>query len=243
MLFVGATVDSFLAKDLGALLNPAESGRSKTGSVAGVDFEYRAMGGGQSTKGWAPQLWVYGRTMHGIRSVEVDCSQAIQADLCAAAAAPGSTAATAGSQFVWILRNASSVEAFAGLRLEFLTLRAHGDAGKLYAKTELGFLSIAGAGGDVADSHQKLALGAVLTNGHFQGSLFEIGAGRSDVFRVHPGRRVKVRGMLTWASGVLAEKGVRPFLEMTVDSDFGSGADSVRTTYGLSLDVDRMLGR
>jgi hypothetical protein len=35
----------------------------------------------------------------------------------------------------------------------------------------------------------------------------------------------------------MTKHGMQPFLEMTVDSDFGRGADSVRTYYGFNFDL------
>ena len=36
--------------------------------------------------------------------------------------------------------------------------------------------------------------------------------------------------------------GVRPFAQMTVDSDCGSHADSIQTYVGLNFDLDRIFG-
>jgi len=40
----------------------------------------------------------------------------------------------------------------------------------MYFKSELGFMTIIGSGGDLVDSHQRIALGALATNGRFRGS-------------------------------------------------------------------------
>jgi hypothetical protein len=142
--YTGASIDTFAAQDLNSYLNPNESGKIKTGYIAGVDFAYRALGTPDSRK---PQLWIYGETVHGKRSSDVDCSGTQKPEVCTLA---GFTPSNQQAQFLYILRNADSLEAFAGLRLEFLTLqRGSGAAAKLYAKTELGFFDVSGSGADV----------------------------------------------------------------------------------------------
>lgn len=51
-------------------------------------------------------------------------------------------------------------------------------------------------------------------------------------------------GYLTWKPGwkSLDAAGLRPFVQMTVDSDYGPGADSIQTYVGLSFDLDRIFG-
>jgi hypothetical protein len=237
--YTGASIDSFAAQDLNKYLNPGDSSTKKLGYIAGVDFGYRALGKNES----GPQLWLYGQTVHGQRSAEVDCSGAkeSQPDACGL----GDFLPRPGA-FLSILRNASSLEAFGGARLELLTLRPESDnASKLYVKSELGFFTISGAGGDVFDSHQKAAVGLAFSNGLFRNSYLETGWGKSDVFTFHPGRRFKLDGYLEWdflgENSTLARHGMRPFIEITLDSDFGKGADSVRTFYGFNFDLDKLM--
>jgi len=66
--------------------------------------------------------------------------------------------------------------------------------------------------------------------------------GKTDLFQTHPGRRFKVDGYLTWdINRSMKRWGLSPFLEMTVDSDFGPGSDSVRTYYGFNFDLGKIL--
>jgi hypothetical protein len=240
--YTGASIDSFAAQDLQKYLNPSASGTKQLGYVAGADFAYRLIGIRESN---LPQLWVYGETLHGQRSAEVDCSQKTengalpeQCDLDGFKPKPGA--------FIGILRNSSSLEAYSGLRFEFLTLHAGGDhPTKLYLKSELGFFTVAGSGGDVFDSHQKLALGLLDTKGAFRDSYLETGWGKSDVFSDRRGRRFKVDGYLTWDLGGkcswMRKLGMKPFLQITLDSDLGPGADSVRTFYGFNFDLKHLV--
>lgn len=244
--YTGASIDSFAAQDLNNYLNPGDSSTKKLGYIAGIDFQYRLIG---SPKG-SQQLWVYGETIHGQRSADVDCTPKPDPKDSTKTVVPaqcglltGNTLTPNPGAFLGILREASSLEAYTGLRWEFLTLHGNGqNAAKLYAKSELGFFTIAGSGHGVFDSNQRIALGAVATNGNYNGSFLEAGWGKTDYFHVHPGRRFKVDGYLTWDLGGAAGRwmkvhGWRPFIEMTVDSDFGPGADSVRTYYGFNFDL------
>src|SRR5262245_54839486 len=77
--FTGLGIDSFAAKDLDQYLNPDVSGTIGERYVAGFDFEYRLAGKGTLTAG---QLWIYGETVHGLRSSDVDCSANPSAPVC-----------------------------------------------------------------------------------------------------------------------------------------------------------------
>src|SRR5262249_30646474 len=144
-------------------------------------------------------------------------------------------AATAGKQLVYLLRNASSLEAHVGFRVEFLPLNPNGaHPARVYIKAQAGFLSIAASGGDVFDVHH-VGLGALSTGGRFEGSYLEFGYGRNDVFRINRYQRAVVDGYLTWGMGRLGKVGIKPFVQMFVDSDVGPGADSVQSFVGLNL--------
>jgi hypothetical protein len=97
-------------------------------------------------------------------------------------------------------------------------------------------------GGDIVDDHLKFGLGAIMTNGTFKHSYLEAGYGKSDLFAIHRGRRVKIDGYLEWQlpGDNRFSRAISPFLELTVDSDFGRGSDSVRTYYGLNFDIKEL---
>jgi hypothetical protein len=84
----------------------------------------------------------------------------------------------------------------------------------------------------------------VAAKGLFRDSFLETGWGKSDIFRLHAGRRFKIHGYLSWDLGGedswLARHGMKPFIEITVDSDFGKGADSVRSYYGFNFDLGKL---
>ena len=239
--YTGVVIDNFAAQEQNRLNYPADLAGVKGSYVAGVDFGYRLFGDASNTRPFkGSQLWVYGETVHAQRSADVNCNQQPQPEVCSLAT--GGSPANPNNAFLAVLRNATSLEAYSGLRLEFLTLqRKSADAARLYLKSELGFLAITGAG-RLIDSHQRIALGAISTNGKFEGSYLEAGYGRTDLFQTHRGRRFKMDGYLTWdLNQWMKTRGLRPFLEMTVDSDFGPGSDSVRTYYGFNFDLGKIL--
>jgi hypothetical protein len=228
-IFTGLSVDSFAAKDLRLYINPGDSSEVREQLVAGFDFAYRMA----EWAGSGRQLWIYGQTVHGVRSGEADCGAANAAsDICAAATLdrddPGDFSAPLA-----IFRKANTFEAFMGLQGEFLTLRGgSGVASKLYLKAQLGLLTVAGRGGDVVDMHHG-ALGLIMTTGDMAGSYVEIGYGTNELFLTNP-HRWKIDGFITFGSRSAA---VKPFAEVVIDADFNDGADNIQSFFGLDIDV------
>ena len=125
--YVGAAIDNFAPASVGGhtttpggYLNPEKGGTSSTRTVAGIDFEFRAVGDQQSAR----QLWLVGGTVHGVRSGDVDCT-----------AAPNDrppVCQTLGTRFglqnpsaafLYALEHATSFEAYLIPRWEFATLQ------------------------------------------------------------------------------------------------------------------------
>lgn len=235
--YTGLSVDAFAAGDLNRYLNPNSSGRIRTRVVGGVDFAYRLIG----KAGDGLQAWIYGETVHGVRSTDVNC----MADSTLAVCEQNPfDPINAPDRFLAIVRNATSLEAFAGVRLEFLRVQL-GDVheARAYFKGQIGFLSVDGGGGDVADAHH-VAIGVTLvSDGGFQDSYLEAGFGRTDLFQERPGRRFKFDGLLSWKVNFLSDKlGIFPFAQITVDADFADGPDSIQSYFGLDLDMRCLLG-
>jgi hypothetical protein len=234
--FLGLGIDSFAATDLRRYLNPNDSGGVEERLVGGIDFEYRVLGNKELA---GLKLWVLGETVHGLRSAEVDCQAAPAAEVCQPFL---EQLANPGAPTLFLLRKATSLEAFLGLRFELAIIqRADADAAKLYLKAQAGFLTVAKSGGDVLDSHH-VGLGLLAVKGRFAGSYLEVGFGRSDVFLEHTRRRLKIDALLSMGkaggSGV-----IRPFVQFTVDSDLGSGADSIQSFLGVDFEVGRLFGK
>lgn len=228
--YFGLGIDSFAASELQKYLNPESSNRKLERGVGGFDFAYRLMG----QSGQDHQLWVYGETVHGVRSADLDLSSM---DSLAAFRLTG--VANPGERTLYILRNATSLEAFAGLRWEFHQIRRN-DASAVatvYAFGQYGLLTVAGGGGDVLDI-AAYGLGVRCIGGRLNGSSLEVGGGRSDFFVEHPDRRLKVSGVLEWTNDLMEQRGMSMFTELHVDSDVGRGSDSVQSYLGFAFDLE-----
>ncbi len=231
--YFGLAIDTFAASEKRLYLNPDSASGKQERAVGGIDFEYRLYG-----KPANPfQLWVYGDSMHGMRSAEIDCSANGNADffLCRQGRLNYQTfrGRDPAADLLLMIRNASSLEGMTGLRFEFLTLNKNGsDPGNLYFKAQAGFLDVAGSPGGALAEHQ-LALGAIATNGFFQGSYIEGGWGRSDLFTTHRHGRKKMDAFLTWKF----VGAIRAFAQVTVDTDLGPGSDSIQSYVGLDFDL------
>lgn len=232
--YTGLSIDAFAADSLRRYLNPEQSGNTRERLVAGFNFGYRLLG--DST---GRQLWLYGETIHGVRSADVDCQENPDLPLCQQnpfdpTNAPEKTLA--------ILREATSLEAFVGLRWEFLTIQDDtDDVAALYVKGQAGFLTVSEFGGDLVDVHH-VGAGLTVTGGDYAGSYIEFGFGRTDLYKENSGRRLKVDAYLSWTVGLFEAFGAYPFAEITVDSDFGKGSDSVQSYLGIDFSLDCLLG-
>lgn len=242
-LYLGEAVDSFAGDETINYLNPDASGDEKRREVGGIDFEYRLWGAPDTKSSGRlgkTQLWVFGETVHGVRSRDVDCSLESNKNLSICTEAGFSTEDPQG-RFVYMLRNASSLEAFAGFRWEFLPLQSGNDSqAAMYLKTQFGFLTVEGGGGDVVDLHHA-GIGAKAVSGPFRSSHLEIGYGRNDLFLRNRNSRFKIDGYLSISPKAipiirkLAGESVRPFAQIVADVDLGTGSDSVQSYFGLDF--------
>ena len=204
--FGGIAIDTFAAPETLRYLNPGAANGLQERGVGGFSFAYRVR----------EKLWVYGETVHGVNSADVNNNLTVAAQT---------------ANLLYILRNATTLEGFTGFRYEFLPLQP---PASLYLKAQSGFLKVSGAPGNALGAG-VVASGAIVTNGIFTGSYLEAGWGWSDVFQVNPRRRLKVTGYLQKDLG----RGVSMFVEMLVDTDLGPGSDSLQTYVGLNFDLRR----
>jgi hypothetical protein len=241
--YIGLAIDTFAGDDTLSLLyrNPGSSGQVKERAVGGFDFAYRLLGDKTPMVREGPRhhqsLWVYGETVHGVRSADVDCKKNPDLPVCQASLTIATDPAT---QIYYILRNATSLEGYVGLRWEFKELQFDSSTpAHLYLKAQAGFLSIAGASGGTYALHH-LALGAIATKGRFQNSYLEAGWGRSDTFVRLQHRRVKVDGFLEWQiPKVTQSTGLSAFTQLFVDTSLGRGGNAIQTYIGINYDLDR----
>ena len=233
--FIGSAIDNFAAGDLQKYLNPDASSdvRSFERAIGGIQFAWRLRGGATDDH----QLWLYGWTVHGVRSADVDCAKNPDVKVC-----KGFEDETDPSgRFLYIVRNASSLEAAGGLRWELGPVDSrHRDLARFFLSAQAGFLTVTGTGGDIVDQHH-VGFGVVDPTGAFVESYVEIGYGRSDLFSVHPDGRWKLNAFLSWKPEGL--QATTAFARIVVDADLGRGADSVQSYFGLRFDLAKLFSK
>jgi hypothetical protein len=248
--YIGRAIDNFAPASIGGYLDP-EAGGTKSRFAGGFDFEFRAAGKPQSSR----QLWLFGETLHGVRSADVDCSPANTEDrppVCGKLAALNQEDAL---QFV--IEHATSLEAYAGARYEFLTLQSGSTApAKLYMVARLGVITLSGDATvrslnlEVNRAYEAYHFGGglLLPAGLFKGSYLEVGYGRTDLFshdNLTPWRRLKVDGYLSIPMSRDADSRL-PHVFVQLYSDFDpthKTADSIQTFFGLDFDLVGLFGK
>jgi hypothetical protein len=240
----GTVLDTFAGSEVQKFVNPEASGGIQWRGSAGADFEYRAWGNRKKRQKsyFANSVWVYGESDYGARSAQFDCKKNTTFLNCQTVPAPPAT----GEEFFFIVRNAATLEAFGGLRWEFLALRPAEKklSVNIYAKAQAGFLTISlpttassttsstSNPGNFAQMHH-IGLGGIITNGYFQGSYFELGHGRTDLFKPNSHGRWKVDSFLTFP----VKRAINFYIQLFVDSDLGNASDSVQTYFGFDLNL------
>ena len=236
--YVGIAVDTFAAAEERMYLNPETADTIEERAIGGFDFAYRLYDSHSTrrkTETPGHQLWIYGETVHGVRSADVDCGATPNFITCRETFTTPDDIPDPNQVFA-IIRNASSLEAFTGLRYEFATLNKESQyPARVYAKAQAGFLKVVGRPDDVVNLHH-IGLGAILTKGSFSGSYIEAGVARNDLFQSKRNGRLLVDALVSREIGA----GVSFFAQMILDSDLGPGADSVQSYFGFDFDLNEM---
>jgi len=274
--YLGGVADNFAGSELLNYIDKdaKKQGETTTRLATGFDFAYRLFGTRQNLR-YTPdpknpgefiladskdtpakrfrwwnfsQLWVYGETLHSARSKELNCGTAAnptkQADL---PACDELQLDKGTGEVIAIIKSASSLETYAGLRWEFLPLHTllqndEADRARMYLKAQYGAIAVRG-GGDSADQ-SLYAIGALAVSGPLEGSYLEVGFGRNDLFHTRRGRRLKIDGFLSVRPDYIPLLGypfaksdlrIRPFAQLTADVDGGSGSDSYQTYFGFDF--------
>lgn len=230
--YTGMAIDTFAADEVKKYLNPGASGDIQYRGIFGFDFAARLTGNGSlDNHTFKKGLWLYGETLHGVRSADIDCKAHPDFPTCQAALA---LPTTLPEQTVFMLRNATTLEGYFGLRWEFMQLQPGDTPINLYLKGQAGFISVAG-NPRLADSHH-VGFGLIVPKGSFTDSYLEAGFGRTDLFLTNKRKRFKIDGYLqkkipklTWASF---------FAQMLVDTDLGQGSDAVQSYIGFNVSLD-----
>jgi hypothetical protein len=251
--YIGGAADNFAPAAVGGYADPEAGGRH-TRVVGGFDFEFRVAGAADSRR----QLWIFGETLHGVRSADIDCSAEQDKPAVCDKLTVGVTG-NAGSQLKYILDNATSMEAYAGFRYEFLTLQAGEETpAKLYAAARLGVMMLNGeaSSGSSTSSTATAAqvfkanhayrthhvgLGLLIPKGTFEASYLEVGWGVTELFDqagvARGWRRLKIDGALSFR----ITDGLYGFAQIYSDFDpRGPSADSVQTFYGVSFGIGEL---
>jgi len=231
--YFGFGIDTFAADDLRHYLNPDDSNRIQERGVGGIDFAFRPIEWewtGRNHRHHVPcQIWIYGETVHGVRSIDIDATQATTDDKFR-----GFDLTNAPGKTLYIIHNATSLEAFGGVRFEFgetgdSAYRAHP-----YVYAQGGGLSVTGGTGDIIDEYDAGG-GLVMSNGPFRDSFLQLGHGWNDAFHGHESKRWKIDALLSCGNATFT-----PFIEITTDFDMKSGPDAMQTYLGVSYEPGRL---
>lgn len=238
--YLGFAIDTFAADEIQRYLNQTANAKPQERGVFGFDFAYRLINTTSTVarKSWTRQIWVYGKTVHGARSSDVDCEQNPAFPTCLdAKASLISLGQAVPSNALYMLRNATSLESHVGVRAELLTVNlSHEHPAALYIKGQLGFISVAGSDGDAKDAH-RWAVGLTTTSGPLKGSYLEIGRGRTDLFATNRYKRYIFEGYLQQK---IRSTPFSFFGQIVADVDMGRGADSIQPSFGLTFDLDQL---
>jgi hypothetical protein len=245
--YFGIALDSFASGELNKYVNPDQDAKVKERAIGGVSFEFRLLGDPAAKKAdpWKKrtQLWLFGETVHGVRSAGVDCTADEPASGTKGVGICAQFDPTQPNRTFAIIRNSTSLEAFVGARWEFKQFMLKDSLqAALYAKGQAGFITVAGLGGDVVDSHHG-ALGIITTAGQFAGSYLEVGLGKTDLYPTHTAPRLKIDGYLQFPlPDSWVNHGLHGFAQMTVDSNWSrGGADSIQSYFGITFDMGKLL--
>lgn len=218
---LGWQFDNFTASNIIAATNPDDSGDTSDSALLDIRVNWQLLE--ENRFG----LWLYGNTSRTIRGAEVICKDnpkffgCSEGELSAAGLNPDTAFA--------ILKDAESLEAHIGLRLETPLVQNDIAPGNLYVSTQKGFASVEGTD-DLAEIDQ-VAIGLVVTKDSFRNSFIEVARGNNDLFPNNSDDRNIVRVHLEYVFA----KNLIGFLESEVDYDSGKGADSVRTKLGFEI--------
>jgi hypothetical protein len=235
-VFLGMVIDNFAPDRVGGYINPEAGSQQKAQWITGFEFDYRVHGRADDRV----RVWLQGQTMHGVRTADINCAPEDGDDIPPVCRG---RAASTSDRVRFILENATSIEAFANPRVEFLKVQEGTDSSAwLYATANIGFIALKDAPKVLRTMH--VALGLLADEGNFAGSYFEAGWGNNELFSTQ-WNRLKVDGVLSFSmAGIpLVRDNGRLFVEMTVDNDLHDGPDSVRTFFGFDLDLRKAIGQ
>ena len=227
--YLGTVVDTFAPDSIGNYKNPGGETEQKMRDIFGINFDIRLWGRDDSPR----QFWIYGETLHGVRTADIDCTED-PAPVC------DSADVTFAERARYIIKHATSLEAYINPRLEFATLQAGTTTPmRLYVTGRFGFISLEDAPSVFKTTWAGLGLLAE-GDSKFVGSYVEVGVGQNELFSGSRWNRLKVDGLLSFGLQRIPLVGdaMRGFVQMAIDNDLrAGGADSVQTLFGVDFDV------
>jgi hypothetical protein len=177
--YLGRVYDNFAPAIVGNYAKTAPKNQNNR-AIYGVDFGGRLWSSANTKR----QFWLFGETLHGVRSTDVDCrvDASKQPPVCTLFANPLNQPAAPVEQALFIVEQASSFEGFVQPRFEFLTLKASGShRAVLYGTAVFGFIMLDDASDRAAAAHH-FGGGLAFTAGAFSGTYIEAGWGKTDLF-------------------------------------------------------------
>ncbi len=137
--FYGLAIDNFAPNSITGY--PASAASTRSRRTFGVIGQYRVFG----NPGDDRQLWLAGATLNGLRTADIDCTDAEQSSLCTNGKADTTVTVPKDLQgaSVQVLEHATTLEAHIGLRYEFLTLQKQSPTpAKVFGFYNYGFIDI-----------------------------------------------------------------------------------------------------
>jgi hypothetical protein len=235
--YVGTAIDNFAPPIIGAYEEKDERHRF----IGGIDFEFRVWPHRDARRD-GMQVWISGETLHGVRTADVDCSTDPKPPVC------NEAITGVGQSFRFVLKRATSFEAFIQPRLELITIEPDSPfATRLYLTGRFGIAMLTEGIGYAAEAHH-LGVGLGAMGGTFEGSAVEVGWGKSELFAPISGagwNRLKFDGLLSvpFLQGLTDRARFwrtqpRFFIQLYADFDpGGNAADSVQTFIGFDVPI------
>ena len=231
LVYSGVVIDTFTPADNpffvqvdpktnGEEAKPADKTTSRAQGVVGVDFSYRL-----TNENAKVQLWLSGESVYGTKTDEVAVPTGIKPD-----------------EYFRKVIEANSLEVYVAPRLEFWTLKKDEAPLALYATARFGMMALKDAK-EIAQSHH-IGAGGIIIDGTFEGSLFEIGWGKSTQFVNPDGEpkwdRLKIDTLVAVEIG--SDTGMYGFFQVYIDTpltDRKRKASSIQTFIGVELEMSK----
>lgn len=230
--FVGGMLDRFSADASKSYVNPEDAGEEQSVKpIAGIEMDYAFVRGGA----WLAELAFFGQVIFGSRTLEQSCADDSSARC---------QSVPNREDFLEIIEASQTLEALGGVRYSPVSLN-QGQTWP-YLAFQAGFIRAVKASDDLVDNH-FIGVGFEHRGGRLDGSFAELGWGRSQIFHDRQNRRLKVGTGLVYQPGLSlaansTRSDIRLFGELWVDTDLGDHSDDVQIWFGLSFDLDQLVG-